>query len=324
MNKTDRLSYFFLGGILLIVAWSGLTTPFVTVLFSYLALQLLQRYLRKPWAAVLVFSILVIGIFVGFVYFSRQALTTLPHVASASIPMFLEYVKAHELEFLIPFDDIDGLKGSIIDAMKGELLMFAKYANIMTREFVSLIIGLVIGAGIFLNPQLDLDKDRRKMKDNLYSDACASLSERFTTFYRSFATVIGAQLVISSINTFFTGLYVFFADIPHAMVIVVVTFLCGLLPIIGNLISNSIIFFVSLLISAKAAVSALVFLIALHKFEYFLNSKIIGSRIRNPMWLTLLGLVVGEKLAGIPGMILAPVVLNYVKVETENLPAAGK
>jgi predicted PurR-regulated permease PerM len=52
--------------------------------------------------------------------------------------------------------------------------------------------------------------------------------------------------------------------------------------------------------------------------EYFLNSKIIGDRIRNPMWLTLLGLVVGEKLMGIPGMILAPVVLYYIKVEAKR------
>ncbi|HZI32183.1 MAG TPA: hypothetical protein VFF11_07565, partial [Candidatus Binatia bacterium] len=52
--------------------------------------------------------------------------------------------------------------------------------------------------------------------------------------------------------------------------------------------------------------------------EYFLNSKIIGDRIKNPMWLTLLGLVLGEKLMGVPGMILAPVVLHYFKVEASQ------
>jgi predicted PurR-regulated permease PerM len=66
------------------------------------------------------------------------------------------------------------------------------------------------------------------------------------------------------------------------------------------------------------ALIALIFLVVLHKLEYFLNSKIIGDRIRNPMWLTLLGLIVGEKLMGIPGMILAPVVLYYIKVEAKR------
>ncbi len=36
------------------------------------------------------------------------------------------------------------------------------------------------------------------------------------------------------------------------------------------------------------------------------------------MWLTLIGLVLGEKLMGIPGMILAPVVLHYIKVEASH------
>ena len=36
------------------------------------------------------------------------------------------------------------------------------------------------------------------------------------------------------------------------------------------------------------------------------------------MWLTLVALVLGEKLMGIPGMILAPVVLHYIKVETSR------
>ena len=60
------------------------------------------------------------------------------------------------------------------------------------------------------------------------------------------------------------------------------------------------------------------FLVVLHKLEYFLNSKVIGDRIKNPMWLTLLGLIIGETLMGIPGMILAPVVLHYIKVEASK------
>jgi predicted PurR-regulated permease PerM len=102
-------------------------------------------------------------------------------------------------------------------------------------------------------------------------------------------------------------------------VVIGVTFLCGLLPVIGNLISNTIIVGISFTISPKMALAALVFLIVIHKLEYFLNSKIIGDRIRNPIWLTLLGLVLGERLMGIPGMILAPVVLNYLKVEASNI-----
>src|SRR5204862_3542087 len=101
-------------------------------------------------------------------------------------------------------------------------------------------------------------------------------------------------------------------------------FLCGLLPVLGNLISNAIIVALCFTISPKMALAALIFLIVIHKLEYFLNSKIVGDRIRNPVWLTLLGLILGEKLMGIPGMILAPVILNYLKMEASGIevPAA--
>ena len=72
----------------------------------------------------------------------------------------------------------------------------------------------------------------------------------------------------------------------------------------------------------RVAIGALVFLVVVHKLEYFLNSKIVGDRIRNPIWLTLLGLIIGEKLMGVPGMILSPVVLNYLRVEMSKVEVA--
>src|SRR5262249_42746210 len=104
----------------------------------------------------------------------------------------------------------------------------------------------------------------------------------------------------------------------YKSVILVLTFLFGLLPIIGNLLSNTLIVGVGFTISPETALFALIFLVVIHKLEYFLNSKIIGDRIKNPMWLTLIGIVLGEKLMGIPGMILAPVVLHYIKVEASR------
>jgi len=59
--------------------------------------------------------------------------------------------------------------------------------------------------------------------------------------------------------------------------------------------------------------------VAIHKGEYLLNSTIVGWRIRNPLWLTLLGIVIGERLMGIPGIILGPVILNYIRLEASAI-----
>ena len=155
------------------------------------------------------------------------------------------------------------------------------------------------------------------------------LAARFATFYKSFGRVMGAQIIISIINTALTAVFLAWNGFPYALVIVVLTFLFGLLPIVGNLMGNTLIVGVAFTMpdGPRMALFALVFLVVIHKLEYFLNSKIIGDRIKNPMWLTLIGLVVGEKLMGVPGMVLAPIVLHYIKVEaslnkfTEPLPA---
>ena len=138
--------------------------------------------------------------------------------------------------------------------------------------------------------------------------------------YRSFARVIGAQLIISVINTVLTAIFLLSLGFPYAVLLMVLVLLCGLMPIVGNLMSNCVIVGVAFTISPRMGLIALIFLVAIHKLEYFLNSKIVGQRIDSPMWLTLIGLIVGEKLMGISGMILAPVLLHYIKVESSAYP----
>jgi predicted PurR-regulated permease PerM len=169
---------------------------------------------------------------------------------------------------------------------------------------------------IFINPTLDFDQSPRPL--NIYSLHCARVAELFRSFYENFAKVMSAQVIISGINTTLTSVFVYATSLPYAAIVIVLTFLCGLLPVIGNIISNTIIVGIAFTISPQFAGWALLFLITIHKLEYFLNSKIIGGRIRHPMWLTLLALLLGERLLGIPGLILAPVVLSFIKVQASK------
>jgi len=218
----------------------------------------------------------------------------------------------------LPFTDFESLRTVVIDTLKEEahyLQDVAHFARSTSVALVFSILGIIAAVSLFLKTGLDPYRGTHAVKNNLYSISCDEVSTRFRDFYRSFATVMGAQITISLINTALTGLFVVIVRMPHAPLLIAITFLCGLVPIVGNLVSNTIIVFIALTISLKLAIGALVFLVLIHKLEYFLNSKIIGSRIRNPVWLTLISLIIGERLMGIPGLILAPVVLNYLRVE---------
>jgi predicted PurR-regulated permease PerM len=319
ISDTDltRISFFFIVGFLIAVFYFGIGTPLVSVLFSYLMIFYIGKKLPKQ-LTVVAFSAVIIVLFYCFGRFIAEAVKALPEAANKAVPTVVNYLSIKGIT--LPFTDTETARTYVTDMLDSQLGIAAKYAQIITKEFVYVIISLVVTCGIFSTKHIDLGRDSYAIKNNLYTALTTKIAERFALFFESFRTVMGAQVVISAVNTFFTGvflvlLHAFDTPMPYTFVIIVITFLCGLLPIIGNLISNAVIFSIGLTQSAHLAVIALLYLIILHKFEYFLNSRIIGGRIKNPMWLTLLGLLIGERLGGIPGMILAPVILNYLKIE---------
>jgi predicted PurR-regulated permease PerM len=317
LSMPSRVSYFFILGTLVLVGWLHLATLLLAVLFSYLALE--RLHFRKRWGkwpSVLLFLVLLTAISFALGHFINQTARALPRIADEAIPSIIQWARQYELE--LPFSDYDSLRELAFDTVSSQahyLAGIAKFARGATTQFLFLAVGSVVAIGLFLNPRLELDREHHSIRHNLYSLCCDAIAARFTTFYRSFAQVMGAQILISAINTLITGVFTLAVHLPYAAVVIGVTFLCGLLPIVGNVVSNTIIVAIGFTVSPRVALFALVFLVAVHKLEYLLNSKIVGGRIRNPFWLTLLALIVGEKLLGVPGMILAPVVLNYIKWE---------
>jgi predicted PurR-regulated permease PerM len=320
MTTPVRVSYAALAVTLVLAAGLHLGPPLLAILFSYFALCKLLAVTKNKWVAFVLFVLVVAGIGCGTAYFTRAAIRELPEVADSSLPSASAWAQARRIE--LPFTDFDSLKAFVIDAFKEEtnyLKDVASFARNATTFLIFVAIGIVAAVSLFFNSQLDLSRNVPASRNNLYSVFCAELSARFRDFYRSFATVMGAQITISLINTVLTAVFVLAVRLPDAPLLIALTFLCGLLPIVGNLVSNTIIVCVAFTVSLKIALIALIFLIAIHKLEYFLNSKIIGDRIRNPIWLMLLALIVGERLMGIPGMVLAPVVLNYLRVEMSKI-----
>ena len=149
----------------------------------------------------------------------------------------------------------------------------------------------------------------------------AALANRISRFDAAFRSVAKAQLEISAVNTVLTGLYLFVAlplfgtRVPLAGTLVALTFVCGLLPVVGNLVSNAFVVLLSLGVSPWVAVASVVFLLVIHKLEYFLNAKIVGVRIGAAIWETLVAMIVLDAVFGVSGLILAPVVYAWLKAE---------
>ena len=311
-----RISYGVLAATLLLVGIFHLGPPLLVLLFSYFALRQLHRLTKAKWIALVLFLVLVLGVAAFAAYFMRAAILALPDVADTSIPSASAWAQKRQIE--LPFTDFDSLRDAVVDQLKQEAHYLESVAHFAGHTFTAIVLsvlGIVIAASLFLTGGFIPHSDADGARKNLHVACTDEIAARFWDFYRSFSTVMGAQIAISIINTVLTGVFLLSVRLPHAPLLIAITFLCGLVPIAGNLVSNTIITFVALSVSLKLAVASLVFLILIHKLEYFLNSTIIGQRIHNPVWLTLIALIIGERLMGIPGLVLAPVVLNYLRVE---------
>ena len=77
---------------------------------------------------------------------------------------------------------------------------------------------------------------------------------------------------------------------------------------------------VGLSVSPLVALACLVFLIAIHKAEYFINAKVIGHRTHMGVWELLSVMFLMEAIFGPAGLVAAPLFYAYAKKELE---AAG-
>jgi predicted PurR-regulated permease PerM len=183
------------------------------------------------------------------------------------------------------------------------------------RATAHVLIGMIVGGMIAL---------REATKDDHYKPFARALAQRAWLFGQAFRRVVFAQVRIAAINAFFTAVYLaailplMGVHLPLVKTMIAITFVVGLIPVAGNLISNTIIVIVSLSQSLNVAIASLGYLVVIHKFEYFLNARIVGGQIRANAWELLIAILAMEAAFGIAGIVAAPIYYAYIKSELRS------
>lgn len=213
-------------------------------------------------------------------------------------------------------DSVEALKELMVHWLRThapELQLVGKDAVIVAAH---ILVGMVVGGMVALH-------EASPGKEPL--PLAAALSGRVCRFADAFRRIVFAQVRISALNTLFTAVYLGLllpllgVHLPFTKTMVLLTFVLGLLPVVGNLISNSVIVVVSLAHSPQVATGSLGFLVVIHKLEYFLNARIVGARISAQAWELLLAMLVMEAAFGLPGIVAAPIYYAYLKQELVDL-----
>ena len=272
---------------------------------------------RAKQATVILLALIVIGatvlgtvLAVGFLRGDSSSIAAL----ARKMAEILENSRQSLPDWLVGVlpSSIEDIKATVVHWLRehaGQVRTMGKEAGVVSAH---VLVGLIIGALLAL---------REVGGERITQPLAAALTERARRLAEAFRRIVFAQVRISAINTAFTALYLalllplFGIHLPLTKTMIGLTFVVGLLPVIGNLISNAVIVIVSLAHSPQVALASLVFLVVVHKFEYFLNARIVGARISAKSWELLLAMLVMEAAFGLPGVIAAPVYYAYLKQE---------
>jgi predicted PurR-regulated permease PerM len=270
------------------------------------------RALAVTLIATLVIALLV-GLGLGLATLLRHSGESFPTLMQR-MAQIIEEARERMPEALRGYfpDDASSLQATLSEWLRSNAGTLQLAGRGITRSVVHVLMGMIIGALLSMQ-KVTRAADHRPLTQLIMAQA----SQLATAFQR----VVFAQVWISLINTLATWVYLdlvlpsFGIHVPLVKSLILLTFFIGLLPIIGNLLSNSAIVIVCLSLGLPVAVASLVFLIVIHKLEYFLNARIVGSHINARAWELLIAMLFMEAAFGITGLIAAPIFYAYFKEE---------
>lgn len=258
---------------------------------------------------VVVISSLIIGL-IAFIRSDAGSVSTLLHKMAEIIDNSRPSLPAWMLDKLPA--DAEDLKKIFVDWLRNHAAELQLAGREAAHLIIQIIIGMIAGAMISLHEVYPLHE---------YKPLAGSLLSRLTHFGDAFRRVVFAQVRISALNTVFTAIYLAIAlpmlgvHLPFTKTMIAFTFVAGMLPVVGNLISNTVIIILSLSHSFAVVIASFVFLVVIHKLEYFLNARIVGVQIKSAAWELLIAMLVMESAFGLAGVIAAPIYYAFIKNE---------
>jgi predicted PurR-regulated permease PerM len=326
-NHPYFIGYILLIGLAVAFTLSHLLVFAISFLFLFFISDFMTRDVHRivPFVPkAVLFSVLYVLVIWAIIVLTYKVVPMmLKHLPELSNQVQVQIVKelkeAGERWNLRAYVDVDELKGTILKASTSILQFLATSLTPLYKGFIQFVFALAINLFFYFESE-KVEQAFTRNPDSLMTFLFKFVQMRLRIFYVYFRRVMGGQVIIALINTVISSVVIFGLGLRHPFLMVFVVFFCGLFPVVGNLMSNSV-----LTINAFAATGmwgtliCLLMLVGVHKLEYILNSKIIGGIVHLPMAVSLGALIFCEVLLGIPGLILAIPLALFVRHEFEHI-----
>lgn len=311
----------YIGWIALAKVWTGLL-PILLAILVCTVLWPPVRWLRNhKFPAALASAVVIVaafGIFGGIIAAISPRVAgqskELYDKAYAGIFQLQDWISGPPLN--IQTDQVNEVVDSVVAKLQtqGGNIASGVFSGLSTASSVGVTMGITLVLTFFFLK--DGDRFLPWVRKTTGATVGWHLTEVLTRTWNTLAGFIRAQAIVSLIDAVFIGIGLVFLGVPLAMVLAIITFFAGFIPIVGAVSAGAISVLVALVSNGlQTAIFVLILILVVQQLEGNVLSPILQSKAMDlhPV-IVLLSVTIGGGLFGIVGAFLAVPVAAAVAV----------
>jgi predicted PurR-regulated permease PerM len=263
-------------------------------------IQQRTRIHRKGAIALLLGSLMAVLALAAFLAL-RRALPLIAVIRTDGREYLQSLFDHPSLERLRAFAGLEG--EALSHALKAHAGEAVHYATKTANLILYLIIGFVL-AVIYLFEREEVDHWYKGVSP---TSVLGTIARWFGYVGDAIAVTVRMQAVVAVVNAVVTLPVLLLLGLPHVPLLFLLILITGLLPVVGNIISGTVLCYVAY--TSKGAWAVGVFLgttFVLHKIEsYWLNPRLAAEHVKLPGLVLVISLLLFEQALGFVGLFLS-------------------
>jgi predicted PurR-regulated permease PerM len=290
-NNSYKASLFFVSSIFFLLIYNHWLPLLVSGLFTLFILDFLHTYLKNKRttfiASIFVFTSILIGIVQFCLYLSNNYQLLLNINLNEFKPLLTT------LKIPVPHDfDLNYIIKLSTEYIKSNLAVLSGFGV----NSLLIILGIMFGFLFFF-----FEEKQKYSKESNWFKFIEANTFYLNSLFSGFKTIMRLQVMVAILNTFSLFILSFVIapiltgeTLPYWYILLPLTILFSLIPVIGNLIINLLIFFISISISALFTFVAIAYFFLVHKLELIVIAKLLGKKEDIPFLYIAIGMLLGE------------------------------
>lgn len=159
---------------------------------------------------------------------------------------------------------------------------------------IQIIIGIILAISFFTYKDIGISNDN-------WGKFINSIQFYFKHIFSSFKIIMKIQILVAILNTISLAiLSLFIAKLmtgdfmPYWYLLLPLSFIFSLVPVVGNVIINLIIFIIAINVSIYFMIISIIYFFLMNKIELIIIGKILGHKTNLPFLMIALSMFIGE------------------------------